>query len=433
MQRIRTDEAAAHIGERIRLAGWMHNWREMGQFGFLVLRDGAGTFQAVLDKAEEIAKLKGLQYETVLQVEGIVAEEPRAPGGVELHDCQITIISPVLEPLPFEINKKEFKPGLDVFLDNAPVGLRHLRKRALFRISAEIMAGFREYLMQQGFVEIQTPKIVGSATESGANVFMLDYFGRPAYLAQSPQFYKQIMVGVFERVFEVGPVFRAEKHDTARHTNEYVSLDIEMGFIQDHTDVMAMLTGVLRHIFNRLPQVCPRELELLKIKVPSIGETIPALRLPDAQELIFRRYGEDCRGEPDLAPQHEEWLCEYAEQELGSELLFVTHYPTSKRPFYAMPDDQDPNLTKSFDLLFRGCEVVTGGQRIHHYEQLLENARRWGINPDDIAGYLQAFKFGMPPHGGFGMGLERLLMQLAGLKNLREATLFPRDLTRVAP
>nr|MBC7244716.1 aspartate--tRNA(Asn) ligase [Chloroflexota bacterium] len=433
MQRIRTDEAPSHVGKRIKLAGWMHNWRDLGQFGFLVLRDGAGTFQAVLDDAAEMAKLKGLQYETVLQVEGVVAEEPRAPGGAELHDCQVTVISPVLEPLPFEINKKELKPGLDVFLDNAPIGLRHLRKRALFRISAEIMAGFREYLMQQGFVEIQTPKIVGSATESGANVFALDYFGRPAYLAQSPQFYKQIMVGVFERVFEIGPVFRAEKHNTARHTNEYVSLDIEMGFIQDHTDVMAMLTEILRHIFNRLTQVCQREIDLLKIKVPAIGQTIPALRLPEAQQLIFERHGEDCRGEPDLSPQHEEWLCEYAEQELGSELLFVTHYPTSKRPFYAMPDDQDPTLTKSFDLLFRGCEVVTGGQRIHRYEQLLDNARKWGIDPEDIAGYLQAFKYGMPPHGGFGMGLERLLMQLARLRNLREATLFPRDLDRVAP
>lgn len=433
MQRIRTNEAPNYVGKRIRLAGWMHNWRDMGRFGFLVLRDGAGTFQAVLEDAAEIAKLKGLQYETVLQVEGTIVEEPRAPGGTELRHCQVTVISPVLELLPFEINKKELKPGLDVFLDNAPIGLRHLHKRALFRISAEIMAGFREYLMQQGFVEIQTPKIVGSATESGADVFALDYFGHPAYLAQSPQFYKQIMVGVFERVFEIGPVFRAEKHNTARHTNEYVSLDIEMGFIQDHTDVMAVLTGILRHIFNRLIQVCPRELALLKIKVPTIGETIPTLRLPDAQQLIFERYGEDCRGEPDLTPQHEAWLCEYAEQALGSELLFITHYPTAKRPFYAMPDDQDPNLTKSFDLLFRGCEIVTGGQRIHRYEQLLDNARKWGINPEDIAGYLQAFKFGMPPHGGFGMGLERLLMQLAGLKNLREATLFPRDLDRVTP
>ncbi|MGQ9492771.1 MAG: aspartate--tRNA(Asn) ligase [Anaerolineae bacterium] len=433
MQRIRTNEAPNYVGKRIRLTGWMHNWRDMGRFGFLVLRDGAGTFQAVLEDAAEIAKLKGLQYETVLQVEGTIVEEPRAPGGTELRHCQVTVISPVLEPLPFEINKKELKPGLDVFLDNAPIGLRHLHKRALFRISAEIMAGFREYLMQQGFVEIQTPKIVGSATESGANVFALDYFGRPAYLAQSPQFYKQIMVGVFERVFEIGPVFRAEKHNTARHTNEYVSLDIEMGFIQDHTDVMVVLTGILRHIFHRLIQACPRELALLKIKVPIIGETIPTLRLPDAQQLIFERYGEDCRGEPDLAPQHEAWLCEYAEQALGSELLFITHYPTAKRPFYAMPDDQDPNLTKSFDLLFRGCEIVTGGQRIHRYEQLLDNARKWGINPEDIAGYLQAFKFGMPPHGGFGMGLERLLMQLAGLKNLREATLFPRDLDRVTP
>jgi len=433
MRRIRTDEVLSHMGERVKLAGWMHNWRDMGKFGFLVLRDGAGTFQAVLDNAAEIKKLKGLQYESVLEVEGVVTPEPRAAGGAELHDCQVNVISPVLEPLPFEINKKKFRPGLDVFLNYAPLGLRHLHKRALFRISAEIMAGFREYLSQQGFVEIQSPKIVGSATESGANVFRIDYFGRPAYLAQSPQFYKQMMVGVFERVFEVGPVFRAEKHDTARHTNEYVSLDLEMGFIKDYTDVMDVLTAVLRHIFDRLTKSRSRELKLLEIKVPSIGDSIPSLRLPDAQQLIFERHGEDCRSEPDLSPQHEAWLCQYAEQELGSEFLFVTHYPTSKRPFYTMPDDQDPSLTKGFDLLFRGCEIVTGGQRIHRYEQLRNNAVQWGINPEDIEGYLLAFKYGMPPHGGFAIGLERLVMQLAGLRNLREATLFPRDLDRLAP
>jgi len=453
MRRIRTNEVAAYVGERATLAGWMHNWRDMGQFGFLVLRDGAGTFQAVLDNASEMDKLRGVQFESVVEVEGLVVAEPRAAVGAELHDCHVTVLSPVLEPLPFEINKKELKPGLDIFLDHAPLGLRHLQKRALFRISAELMTGFREYLLQQGFVEIQTPKIVGSATEGGANVFVLDYFERPAYLAQSPQFYKQIMVGVFERVFEVGPVFRAEKHNTARHTNEYVSLDIEMGFIQDHTDVMAMLTGILRHMFNRVADKCATEVALLKIKVPSIGEAIsspkrgyavrpggrrpnggvPTMRLPDAQQIILERFKEDCRGEPDLTPQHEAWLCQYAAEELGSEFLFVTHYPTAKRPFYAMPDDQEPGLTKSFDLLFRGCEVVTGGQRIHRYEQLLHNAQQWGIQPEQIAGYLQAFKYGMPPHGGFGMGLERLLMQLTGLTNLREATLFPRDLDRLDP
>jgi len=411
----------------------MHAWRDMSKFGFLLLRDGAGTLQAVLDDPTELQKLAGLQYESVLEVEGTVVAEPRSASGVELHDCHVTVLTPVTEPLPFEVNKKQLKPGLDVFLDHAPLGLRHLQKRALFRISSEIMFGFREYLSQQGFVEIQTPKIVGTATESGANVFCIDYFGRPAYLAQSPQFYKQAMVGVFERVFEVGPVFRAEKHNTTRHTNEYVSLDLEMGFIQDHTDVMAMLTGVLRHIFERLGHSFAGELELARARVPTIGEAIPSMRMPDAQQLIFERHGEDCRGEPDLAPQHEAWLCEYAEAELGSELLFVTHYPVSKRPFYAMPDDQDPTLTKSFDLLFRGCEIVTGGQRIHHYQQLVDNARKWGIHPEDIDGYLQAFRYGMPPHGGIGMGLERLLMQLAGLGNLREATLFPRDLGRLSP
>jgi len=411
----------------------MHGWRDMGQFGFLVLRDGAGTFQAVLDNANEIAKLRGLQFESVLDVEGLITAEPRAAVGAEMHDCRIEVLSPVLEPLPFEINKKEFKPGLDTFLDYAPIGLRNLQKRALFRISAELMTGYREYLNEQGFVEIQTPKIVGSATESGANVFVLDYFGRPAYLAQSPQFYKQIMVGVFERVFEIGPVFRAEKHNTARHTNEYVSMDLEMGFVDDHTDVMKMLTGVLRHMFTRVTEGCAKEVALLKLKVPAIGESIPSIRMPDAQRIILERYKEDCRGEPDLAPQHEAWLCEYAAKELGSEFLFVTHYPTAKRPFYALPDEQEPTLTKSFDLLFRGCEVVTGGQRIHRYEQLLENAAKWGIKAEQISGYLQAFKYGMPPHGGFGMGLERLLMQLTGQTNLREVTLFPRDQDRLAP
>jgi nondiscriminating aspartyl-tRNA synthetase len=386
-----------------------------------------------LDAEFELDKLRGVQYESVLEVEGLVADEPRAPGGAELHDCRVEVISPVLEPLPFEVNKKELKPGLHIFLNYAPVGLRHAHKRALFRLSAQLMAGFREYLTQQGFVEIQTPKIVGAATEGGANVFTVDYFDHSAYLAQSPQFYKQIMVGVYERVFEIGPVFRAEKHNTVRHTNEYVSMDIEMGFIKDHTDVMRMLTALMRHMLGRLQALCAPELQLLEIRVPNIGETIPSLRLSEAQELIHERHGEDCRGEPDLAPQHEAWLCEYAAQELGSEFLFVTHYPTAKRPFYTMPDEQDPSFTKSFDLLFRGCEVVTGGQRIHRYEQLLKNAHQWGIRPEDINGYLQAFKYGMPPHGGFGMGLERLLMQLAELGNLREATLFPRDIDRVSP
>ncbi len=433
MQRITTDKVASHVGERVKLAGWMHNWRDMGKFGFLILRDGAGTFQAVLDDPDEMEKLKGLQYESVLELEGLVAAEPRAPCGAELHNCQVTVVSPVLEPLPFEINKKELKPGLDVFLTYAPVGLRHLERRALFRISAEIMAGYREFLSQHGFVEIQSPKIVGSATESGANVFQIDYFGRPAYLAQSPQFYKQMMVGVFERVFEIGPVFRAEPHSTSRHINEYVSLDFEMGFIEDHTDVMAMLTGVMRHMFERVLQQRREDVERLKISMPRVPDTIPSLRLPDAQQLIFERFGEDPRGEPDLAPQHEAWLCQYAENELGSELLFITHYPTSKRPFYTMPDDQDPSLTKGFDLLFRGCEIVTGGQRIHRYQQLLDNAIKWGIDSDAIEGYLQAFKYGMPPHGGCAIGLERLVMQLAGLGNLREATLFPRDLERLSP
>jgi nondiscriminating aspartyl-tRNA synthetase len=433
MQRVTSIEAADHIGETVKLAGWMHNWRDMGQFGFLVLRDGAGTFQAVVSDPDEIARLRPLQFESVLEIEGPVVAEPRAPSGAEMHDVRINVLSPVTDVLPFEINKRELKAGLDVFLSNAPVGLRNLQKRALFRISAQIMAGYREYLSNNGFVEIQTPKIVGSATESGANVFAIDYFGRPAYLAQSPQFYKQIMVGVFERVFEIGPVFRAEKHSTSRHTNEYVSLDFEMGFITDHRDVMAMLTGAMQHIVQRISSHCAGQLEMLKVELPAVEDSIPSLRMRDAQQLIYERHHDDCRQEPDLSPQHETWLCDYAKEEYGSDFLFVTHYPTAKRPFYTMPDDQDPEVTKGFDLLFRGCEIVTGGQRIHRYGQLLDNAHQWKINPDSIAGYLQAFKYGMPPHGGCAIGLERLLMLLTGLKNLRETTLFPRDLDRLSP
>ncbi len=434
MERIHTDEIGAHEGERVVLAGWLHALRRLGSIDFLILRDGYGLAQVFIDRPEAMAPLEGLLPETVLSVQGTVVGEPQAPGGYELHDPEIEIISPVEEPLPLTLNKPVMKAGLPVFLDHAVVGLRHPHKRALFRLSAGIMAGFRATLSGMEFTEIQSPKLVASATESGANVFPVAYFGRQAYLAQSPQFYKQVMVGVFERVFEVGPVFRAEPHDTIRHINEYVSLDVELGFIRDHRDVMAVLNRVIAGIIAHLDGYYQPELAHLDLSLPDVPETIPAIYFPEAQELIWRRHGEDCRDEPDLAPQHERWLGEWAREKYGSDFIFVTGYPMVKRPFYTHPNPADPRYSNSFDLLFRGTELVTGGQRLHLYQDYLDAAARAGnkdLTPFET--YFEAFKYGMPPHGGFAIGLERFVMQLLGLDNVRLATLFPRDLHRLAP
>jgi nondiscriminating aspartyl-tRNA synthetase len=300
-------------------------------------------------------------------------------------------------------------------------------------VAAASMTGFRAVLRERGFVEIQTPKIVAAATESGANVFALDYFGRPAYLAQSPQLYKQMMVGVFERVFEVGPVFRAEPHDTPRHLNEYVSLDVEMGFIADHTTVMALLTEVLRAMLATLRAEAGEALALLRLDLPPVPPTIPVLHFAEAQALIAAATGEDPRDEPDLAPAHERWLGDWARREHGSEFLFVTGYPMVKRPFYTHPDPERPAFSRGFDLLFRGLELVTGGQRLHRHADYLAALAARGLDPAPLAGYLDAFRYGMPPHGGFAIGLERWVARLTGVANVREVTLFPRDMQRLTP
>ena len=433
METIRTTELSDYIGQRVTLTGWLHQMRALGGISFVILRDGWGTAQAVTEEPERLAALAGLQSETVLALTGTVVAEAQAPGGVELHDLGAEVITPVTDVLPFALNKRVLKVGLDTFLDHATVGLRHPGQRALFRVGAGVMAAYREFLDGEGFTEIQSPKLVASATESGANVFPVDYFDQQAFLAQSPQFYKQIMVGVFERVYEVGPVFRAEPHDTTRHTNEYVSLDAEMGFITDHFSVMGVLTRLLRHVLARLAERHAADLALLDVRLPAVPEAIPHLHFRAAQQLIFERHGEDCRGEPDLAPQHERRLGAWAQETHGSEFLFVTGYPMVKRPFYTHPDPDDPTSSNSFDLLFRGTELVTGGQRLHRYADYLAALERAGLPTAPFAHYLEPMRYGMPPHGGFAIGLERFLMQLAGLPNIRAATLFPRDLHRLAP
>lgn len=435
MQRIPTIEVGSHVGERVRVMGWLHSLRQLGGITFLVIRDGWGLVQAVAETGAELAPLqqREIGVESVVAIEGQVVSEAQAPGGIELHDLHIEIITPVTEAPPVSLNKRKITANITTLLDHAPVVHRHPARRAVLRLAAGVMAGFRSTLSARGFTEIQTPKIVAAATESGANVFKLDYFERSAYLAQSPQFYKQIMVGIFERVFEVGPVFRAEPHDTARHINEYVSLDVEFGFIENHFTVMALLRDVIAGILATLTGGYAAELALLDVQMPGVPAEIPRIHFADAQELILQRHGVDVRGEPDLSPQDERWLGEWAQQEFGSDFLFVIGYPMRKRPFYTHPDPGQPEYSNSFDLLFRGTELVTGGQRLHRYSDYLAALEKANLPLEPFEYYLEAFRYGMPPHGGFAIGLERLLMQLTGAPNIRLTTLFPRDLSRLTP
>jgi nondiscriminating aspartyl-tRNA synthetase len=424
-------ELPGKAGERVRMQGWVHQIRKLGAVNFLQLRDRSGIAQVVLEP-EEMGELQGLQVETVVQIEGTVEEEPRAGLGVEVRNAAVRVISPVTEIVPFEINKKVLKPSLDVFLNNAPVGLRAPIKQATFRLYGDLLAGFRGYLTPLGFTEIHTPSIVGAATEGGANVFTVDYFGRKAYLAQSPQLYKQIMVGVFERVFEVGPAFRAEEHYTVRHLNDFNSLDLEMGFIESYRDVTDVLVAVLESMVGNALASHPGDAEMLGITPPRFGD-VPSITLREAQLLIRDRFGEDRTSDPDLTPQDERWLGEWASEEHDTDFVLVTHFPTSKKPFYTMPDPEGPEYSLSFDLIYRGQELVSGSQRINDYDQLVHAIESRGMNPEPFSGYLQAFKYGMPPEGGFAIGSERLLMRLVGAENIRETTLFPRDVNRLIP
>src|SRR2546430_3960596 len=424
MERMRTVEVGEHVGERVRVAGWLHSLRRLGGVNFLVVRDGWGIVQVVTESEAELGPLQDgvLGCESMVAVEGVVVSEAKAPGGVELPQPRIEVITPVTEVPPVPLNKRKITANIGTLLDHAVVTDRHLARRGVLRLGVAVMAGFRSTLVERGFTEIQTPKIVAAATESGANVFKLDYFGRPAFLAQSPQFYKQAMVGVFERVFEVGPVFRAEPHDTTRHINEYVSLDVEFGFIENHFTVMVLLRDVIASILETLSEQCASELELLHVRVPAVPEKIPHIYFSEAQELIFNRYATDVRGEPDLSPQDERWLGEWAQEEYGSEFLFVTGYPMRKRPFYTHPDPEQPEFSNSFDLLFRGTELVTGGQRLHLYQDYLAALEKAHLPVEPFETYLEAFRYGMPPHGGFAIGLEPLLMQLTGGPHIRLAT-----------
>jgi nondiscriminating aspartyl-tRNA synthetase len=431
VQRCTTTEVTGHAGQRVRLAGWLHHQRHLARVAFLLVRDGWGITQVVVDDAGLRALTADLSPETVVEVEGVVVLSDQAPGGVELHDPEVRVVStPEVAP-PFELRRPQLDARLPTLLDNAALALRHPTRRASARVAAASVAGFRRALDELGFTEVHTPKIVGTATETGAGVFALDYFGTPAFLAQSPQLYKQVMVGALERVYEVGPVFRAEPHATARHLAQYTSLDAELGFVRDHTDVMAVVREAVAGMVAEVAARAAPAVDLLAIELPEVPPEIPAVHFADAQRLIESATGEAVVGEPDLAPAHERWLGDWARREHGSDLLFVVGYAMAKRPFYTHPDPDRPGFSNSFDLLFRGVEVVTGGQRLHRYDDYL--AALGGTDLAPLDGYLAAFRHGMPPHGGFALGLERWVARLCGAANVREVTLFPRDMTRLAP
>jgi nondiscriminating aspartyl-tRNA synthetase len=433
MRRILAGELREHVDETVRIAGWLHRQRQLSRVTFLVVRDRSGMAQVVVGDRAQAERLAQLAPETVVSVTGSAVAAEQAPGGVEIHEPDVEVVARPAEAPPLELWRPALAAQLPTRLDLAPLALRHPREQATFRVAAASIAGFRAALDELGFTEIQTPKIVASATESGANVFAIDYFGRPAYLAQSPQFYKQAMVGVFERVYETGPVFRAEPHDTPRHLSEYVSLDAELGFVDDHTDVMAVAREAVAGMLAGVERRAGDAAALLRIDLPRVPPQIPAVHFADAQAMIAAATGEDLAGEPDLAPAHERWLGEWARREHDSDFVFVTGYPMAKRPFYTHPDPARPQFSNSFDLLFRGLELITGGQRLHLYEDYVAALAARREDPLAYESYLQAFRYGMPPHGGFAIGLERWVSRLIGAANVRETTLFPRDRNRLTP
>ena len=424
--------AGEYEGKEVTVNGAVHKIRDMGDVAFVVLRKSEGLLQTVYEDGVTDISLKELQEEDTVCVTGVVAKEERAPHGFEIRLRTVTILSKPTEPMPIAINKWKMNTSLETKLDLRPLSLRNVKERAKFRIQEGIIRGFRDFLHEQGFTEIHSPKIGARGAEGGANLFRLEYFHKHAVLAQSPQFYKQMMVGVFDRVMEVGPVFRAEKHNTKRHLNEYTGLDFEMGYIDDFTDIMAMETGFLQHMVEILKKEYSAELEILKVKLPEV-EKIPAVTFTEAKRLASEKYGTQIKNPYDLEPEEEHLIGRYFKEEYGADFVFVTHYPSKKRPFYAMDDPTDPKVTLSFDLLFRGLEVTTGGQRIHSYTELMEKIEKRGMDTEGMEQYLSTFKHGMPPHGGLGIGLERMTMQLLEEENVREVSLFPRDMSRLVP
>ncbi|GAA0696896.1 aspartate--tRNA(Asn) ligase [Paraclostridium ghonii] len=429
MKRILINKLNNYLNQEVKIEGWIHRIRVLKSITFLILRDRTGLVQCVIDN--NLIKPDDMKLESVISIIGKVKESNNKLNNFEIEVINFEIISKCKEELPIEINKEDLNINLVTMLNNRVLSLRHEKINAIFKVQNVIVNGFREYLISEGFTEIFTPKLVAEGAEGGTEVFEVKYFENKAYLAQSPQFYKQMMVlSGFERVFEVGHVYRAEQHDTNRHLNEYVSMDLEFGFIENEEDIMNLEEELLKFIINKLEKETQIYLKLLNIELPKINGSIPRIKFSEAIDILRKEYNKT-NLDKDLDPEGEKLICEYAKEKLDSDFIFVTHYPRSKRPMYTMPCGE--NETHSFDLLFRGIEITTGGQRIHDYEMLINNIKYKGLCPKNYESYTEVFKYGVPTHGGLAIGLERIVIKILGLENVREATLITRDRHRLIP
>jgi nondiscriminating aspartyl-tRNA synthetase len=433
--RVLSSAVKDHVNETIHIEGWLHKKRLLGGLTFINVRDRQGLVQVVIKDKDEVEKLRGLHIGTVLAIDGKVILEPRAPGGAELHDVSLTVLVPVSEEPPIEIDKPlSHKPdNLDTLFDHRVLGLRNLQETKIFKIRSDLLRYIREYLYKHDFVEINTPKLVAGAAEGGAEVFKTDYFGKEATLAQSPQLYKQIMVGVFERVFEIAPAFRAELSATTRHVSEVTMLDVEMGFIKSHDEVLKLLEELFYEVLNRLYKEHADDLKSLQAPELKLVSEFPRYSMAEIHSMYQKETGKDTSQETDLIPEEEKWICEYAKKKHGCEAVFATDLPASKMKFYHMKGEGE--TAKSADLLFRGIEISTVPQREHRYEQLVAQMKAAGVDPESsgFAAYVTAMKHGLPAHGGFGFGIDRLTEKAIGLGNVKEAILFPRDINRLTP
>lgn len=417
------------VGNQVTIKGWVHRIKLLKSVAFVIVKDKSGLVQCVCDL--NAPELDGLTHESVVAIEGTVAAGKNDYNAFEIHVSTMTLLNAPARPLPIQVNGKTMDVQLDTLLNNRVLALRHPQERAIFRIQSTIANAFRSFLQNNAFTEIFTPKLVKEGAEGGSNLFEIEYFEKKAYLTQSPQFYKQMMViSGMERVFEVAPVFRAEQHSTRRHLNQYVSLDLEMAFIEDFHELMTLETALLKSILLEVETKHAEDLELLGVTCPKIPNVIPEMKLCEAIELLKTEYGK-VELDGDLDPEGERLIGEHIFKTTGSEFVFLTHYPREKRPMYTMPSGETE--TEGFDLLFRGLEITTGGLRIHNYDALIDGFKYKGLLPENYESYLEAFKYGAPPHGGLAIGLERLTAQLLGYENVRRTTLFPRDAQRLTP
>jgi nondiscriminating aspartyl-tRNA synthetase len=434
--RILTDDVANHDGKKITIQGWIHKKRLLGGLNFITIRDRRGIVQVLVEDKDEVEKLRGLQIGTVVTVKGDVYKDERAPGGAELHDATLEVIVPVVDAPPIEIDKPiDHKPdNLDTLFEYRPISLRNLQETAIFKIQALVKDTVRKQLQSEDFIEFNSPKLLPGATEGGAEVFKLDYFGKEATLAQSAQFYKQIMVGVFERSFEINPTYRAELSATTRHMTEFIHIDAEAGFV-NLDDLMGIMSRMVHAAVEASWTTYDTELKRWNASRPALTKEFPKITLNEVHEQYSKATGTSTIGEKDLRPEEEKWICEWAKKQLGSEAVFITEWPASEAKFYHKLDDNNPEIADRFDLLFRGVEIATGSMRENRYEALVDQLHKIGadIEHPGFRYYLMAFKYGLPPHGGFGMGLERLVQKIIGLNNVKEASLFPRDINRLAP